>query len=104
MAIEYFDGFEAGLLPGWAGITSGNLVAGTGRFGYGLRNGSGGYVATLALAASSRKTVGFAYSMSNGGGYNNAATWLVSFWSGGVQHLTVNFSAGGNIVVRLGNS
>jgi hypothetical protein len=64
MAIEYFDGFEAGVRPEWSGSAILDVAAG-GRTGFGLIQSVAGSAArVLVLPASAKKTVGLAVNTS----------------------------------------
>jgi len=102
MAIEFFDGFELMTHPWWASSNIGT----PGRSGTkSLRSSGGGdYTARLNLPPSVKKVVGFAYWVDNMSLWTDGVSYPISFYSNGVQHITITFNAIGNILVRLGSN
>lgn len=105
MAIEFFDGFEAGMLDRWADFTTSNIVAGAARSGgYGLSSLGVGQYFTLTLPASAKKTIGFAYKL-DAGGWGSASHQMLMIYSGADLHLNVSFDGSlGHITVRRGDN
>jgi hypothetical protein len=103
MAIEFFDGFEAGQLPEWTFNGNVNIATNPPRSGtYVLTGGSNG-PAYLALSATTKKTIGFAYRYDNVNVYTRSEHSIAAFQSSTVQHLVLKFNSSGNLVVNRGD-
>lgn len=111
MAIEYFDGFETGGTGDWviSGGSSGVLIAAvdarTGALGMGNSATTGTAGAVLALPATAKKTVGFAYRALPGALTLGTPTLLnLMSDNAGTTHLSLGLIGTGQCRLLLGTT